>query len=404
MKKIISCILVLFLLCALACVGNNGKNDIVVEEPKTPATATPSATVRPTGTPAPLTPEPTIYIPEDLVLSGQCGKNLTWTVDPYTSTLTISGKGAMWDYSAWGKGFFPIWDYERSAPWIELGDWFSAPEGGGERLFDRIVVEEGITTIGNSAFRYMELEQVSLPDSLKTIGERAFFNCRITSSFSIPENVTSIGKWAFAQIFVSEYIVDAKNKSYCTVDGVLFSKNMQQLISYPSGKKVAEYTVPKSVKSLGDWAFCYSQFNLLILPHGLAQTGWCSLHGLILSELRIPSTVRNINKLSFEDVAIGTLIIPEGVKTITEEMFLSTIIERVILPASLRTIEYAALEWFSEVYFLGRPPIVKMNDDELGYDNENTILYYPREYEHLWDPDWADEWYGYRIEAYDTLP
>lgn len=111
--------------------------------------------------------------------SGQCGDNATWSFA--NSTLTIKGTGAMYDYEYIWEDFR---DYS-TAPWWGLNE------------IRRVVVAEGITYIGTYAFSALtSAESVSLPNSLKSIGDDAFFYIGV-SSLTIPDNVTEIGYYAF---------------------------------------------------------------------------------------------------------------------------------------------------------------------------------------------------------------
>ncbi len=93
--------------------------------------------------------------------SGKCGENLTYNVDLLTGVLTVSGTGAMdeFDYS----------DLLLStlAPW-KVYD---------EHVYS-IVIENGVTSIGESAFRYFKnLKSVTIPKSVTEISRGAFHDC-----------------------------------------------------------------------------------------------------------------------------------------------------------------------------------------------------------------------------------
>ncbi len=109
--------------------------------------------------------------------TGSIGENVTWTFNAETGKLTISGTGAMYDYTS-----------RKGLPYFHLlGEVKS------------VVVEEGITTIGNYAFQYMtELTSVTLPKSLKIVGTFAFGYCAKLSEITIPEGVTHIGSKTFS--------------------------------------------------------------------------------------------------------------------------------------------------------------------------------------------------------------
>ena len=102
----------------------------------------------------------------DVVSSGKCGSNLTWTLDS-EGTLTISGTGEMGDYDL-------IYD-KTSAPW---GKYYSS--------ITSVVINDGVTSIGYGAFgNCSSLTSVTIPDSVTTIGDYAFNNCENLTSVTI---------------------------------------------------------------------------------------------------------------------------------------------------------------------------------------------------------------------------
>lgn len=109
--------------------------------------------------------------------AGQCGDNVTWSLDEETGTLTISGTGDM-----------KMTDRELMFGLMPLAQSVTS-----------VAIEEGVTGICGSAFaNYVNLTSVSLPESLKRIGRYAFFTCRSLEELDIPEGVGEIGLAAFA--------------------------------------------------------------------------------------------------------------------------------------------------------------------------------------------------------------
>ncbi len=96
-----------------------------------------------------------------LVTSGQCGDNLYWKYADHT--LTITGSGAMYDYSL----VYSVETY-YTEPWYLFSD-----------TIDAVVLEKGITHIGKYAFNgFAKLNKIELPSTLTSIGESAFAGCR----------------------------------------------------------------------------------------------------------------------------------------------------------------------------------------------------------------------------------
>lgn len=111
-------------------------------------------------------------------LSGKCGKNVSYSISD-DGVLTISGTGAMNNFT-----------YES-----DISD---CPWHGVRYALKKIVVKEGVTSIGSYAFSFdLSVTDVTLPSSLKTIGNDAFLGCHGLTSVVIPEGVTSIGAYAF---------------------------------------------------------------------------------------------------------------------------------------------------------------------------------------------------------------
>lgn len=87
---------------------------------------------------------------------GACGENLTWTYVEAKKTLTISGSGPMINYSS-----------AYSYPWCY---YFAS--------ISKVVLENGVTSIGSLAFAHCTcLTSITIPNSVTSIGDCAFYQC-----------------------------------------------------------------------------------------------------------------------------------------------------------------------------------------------------------------------------------
>lgn len=118
--------------------------------------------------------------------SGTCGPNATWSYNEQTRTLTISGFGAIDGYE------------QLAAINGSLGKTASAPWKPYSNDIHSIIIGEGITSIGESAFKHCDnLENLKLPNTLLQIENYAFSKCGSLERVVIPENVQQIACNAF---------------------------------------------------------------------------------------------------------------------------------------------------------------------------------------------------------------
>lgn len=152
--------------------------------------------------------------------------------------------------------------YSRGLEFRSNGDGSCTVAGLGT-CTDRIVIiptqsPEGdmVTAIGYGAFENVKaLGEVVIPDSVMTIGERAFRGSGIISA-NIGNGVISVGEQAFAKCASLTAInVGSANAMYRSENGVLFDLDMTTLMCYPSGKTDRIYYIPKSVTRISSAAF-----------------------------------------------------------------------------------------------------------------------------------------------------
>jgi hypothetical protein len=132
-----------------------------------------------------------------------------------------------------------------------------------------------VTSIGYGAFFYQEeIQSVTLPESIKTIGYAAFFGCSHLKEIKIPLQVETIGSFAFVDtnitsLFIPRSVlkigdssfsgcqqlqsieIDSLCPNYKVIDGVLYTKDGKELISYPAGKRDKVFVIPEQVTQMG---------------------------------------------------------------------------------------------------------------------------------------------------------
>ena len=166
--------------------------------------------------------------------------NLTWKLYE-DGTLTISGTGAMKNYDY----------YDNPSPVCNNSN------------VKKVVMEDGVTSIGSSAFRgCTSLTSITIPNSVTSIGNAVFSYCSSLTSITIPDSVTSIGSSAFrgCTSLTSITIPD----SVTSIGNAAFS-NCWDLTSI---------TIPDSVTTIGDSAFSgCSSLTSITIPDGVTSIG-----------------------------------------------------------------------------------------------------------------------------------
>ena len=161
-----------------------------------------------------------------------------------------------------------------------------------------ITIPSSVTSIGEYAFLGCHgLTNITIPDSVTYIGEGAISGCFSLTSVTIPDSVTSLDGGFAGCKSLTNITVSKGNPEFSSVDGVLFSKDKKTLVLYPKGKN-GDYTIPKGVVSIGEWAFCDCiGLTSVTIPNGVTSIGGGAFSGCTgLTSITIPSTVVSLGK------------------------------------------------------------------------------------------------------------
>ncbi len=152
--------------------------------------------------------------------SGSCGDGVTWQYAD--GTLTVSGSGAMADYTQ-----------RKPAPWASFS-----------KEIRVLKVEQGVTSIGNYAFfGHTLLATVSLPDSVASIGDFAFADCTALKMITLGSSLRTIGEGAF--------------ESCTSLQSVRLPSGLSEIgnKAFHGCSALLSVTVPLNVTSMGNMAF-----------------------------------------------------------------------------------------------------------------------------------------------------
>ena len=208
-----------------------------------------------------------VHFKDNIYDSGSCGENVTWTLTA-DGTLTISGTGAMTDYT-----------YDSRSPWYSCRTYIK-----------RVVMQQGVTSIGDHAFWDCSgLTSVTIPDGVTSIGGDAFSGCTALTSVTIPGSVTSIGGGAFSGCTSLTSV--AIPSSVTEIGGSAFS----------GCTGLTSVTIPDGVTSIGGDAFSgCAALTSVEIPNGVTAIGGSTFSNCIrLAKVTIPKSVTSIGKNAF---------------------------------------------------------------------------------------------------------
>ena len=217
---------------------------------------------------------------------------------------------------------------------------------------------ENLISIGKSAFRECYyIESLVFPDSLVSIGENCFDHNNNLKSVYLGKSFAVIGDRAFNECYSLENInAHTENQSLTSIDGVVYTKDLDTLICYPSGKSDGELILPEGVKVILDYAFYgMGSIKKLTLPSTLTDIGSAAFRDCKQLESVTILGPTKVGDYAFAGcVELKDLHLSEGVVSIGEFAFNDCGFVELIIPD---TVTYMGMWAFASCYYLEKVTI-----------------------------------------------
>jgi len=190
-----------------------------------------------------------------------------------------------------------------------------------------ITIPGNVTSIRDYAFSYCTgLTSVTIGNGVTSIGQSTFSGCTGLTNITIPGNITNIGSSAFSGCTgLSAINVGSGNTAYSSQDGVLYNKDKTTIICYPAGKTGSIFTIPNSVTSISGYAFygCTGLTSVTI-GNGVTSISGYAFSGCTgLTSVTIPSSVTSIGYEAFSGCTGLTSVTFSTGSNITDANFAS---------------------------------------------------------------------------------
>ena len=208
---------------------------------------------------------------------------------------------------------------------------------------ESVALPEGVTSIEDYAFAHNDrLKEITLPQSLTSIGKAVFFWCAALGKIAIPDGVTSVGDKAFSScislkelalgaellsagcgltefcVALEKITVSENNESFSDEGNCLTRKADNTVIAGCASSKI-----PAGTEQIGEYAFCgQTQLGAIDFPDGLKKIGHYAFSCTGLKELKLPRGLQRIGVSAFANcIELEYVQIPDSVTDVGSKAF-----------------------------------------------------------------------------------
>jgi hypothetical protein len=232
---------------------------------------------------------------------------------------------------------------------------------GGDVVIPDTVGDLKVTAVGTQAFfQANAMTSLTLGTNVTTLLPNVVFQCPALAAVTIPQSVTNIGDGPFVDCKgLTTISLTGSNAFYVVTNGVLFSKNLRDLIEFPGGVG-GSYTISEIVTNTGE-AFVGNSLTSLAVDPG--NVIYASTNGVLFN--------KNFTQLiAYPGAAPGSYTVPSTVSTVVSASFeFATGVSSVAIGTNVTNIGYAAF------YDCSAMTSIAVSPDNAFYTTSNGVLF-----------------------------
>lgn len=212
-----------------------------------------------------------------------------------------------------------------------------------------VTIPYSIVTIGRSSFYSSEyLSEIVLPNSVTEVGSSAFYGCSSLADVTLSEQMPSIEDYTFSfctslkKLYIPKSIVNIaptafnycssllifevseSNPSLCSDDGVVYSKDKKTLVRCPIALYSSNFKIQDGVEMIGDFAFMgCTNIEKFALPLSVSSIGQHAFESSSLSNIQLSENVQFVGYQAFSSCdSLKVFVMPSSLKEIAQNLFI----------------------------------------------------------------------------------
>ncbi|EAX94931.1 surface antigen BspA-like [Trichomonas vaginalis G3] len=227
-----------------------------------------------------------------------------------------------------------------------------------------LLLPDGLQEILSVAFLGIQISTLTIPSSVKTIGESAFgdistllsitFNegsqlLELTKNafyktslleFTVPESVNSINGMFINAVITMKKIKVHQNNQYFESDGnAVYTKNFSKIVAF-AANSTTSYVINSKVQIIGNATFMRARLSSITIPPSVTVIQSYAFYETInLKEINLPPNITEIPEAWFFNSGLTSITIPDNVTSIESLAFAScNSLTTIVLPEGLEYI------------------------------------------------------------------